>query len=33
MKAFADNISKFDENGRQFFKWVENTVGKEEIAR
>ena len=24
---------KFDENGRKFPKWVENTVGKGEIAR
>ena len=24
---------KFDENGRKFSKWVENTVGKGEIAR
>ena len=23
---------QFDENGRQFSKWVENTVGKGEIA-
>ena len=27
----ADNL-KFDENRRKFSKWVENTVGKEEIA-
>ena len=32
MKEFADDNSKFDENGRQFFKQVENTVGKREIA-
>ena len=25
-------IFKSDENGRQFFKWVENTLGKGEIA-
>ena len=31
LKGFADN--KFDENGRKFPKWVENTVGKGEIAR
>ena len=28
----ANNNSKFDENGRKFCKWVENTVGKGEIA-
>ena len=33
MKEFADNIFKFDENGREFSKQVENTVGKGEIAR
>ena len=38
MKEFADNYFKFDENGRKFFKWVENTMGQgdmgqEEIAR
>ena len=27
-----DNF-KFDENGRKFSKWLENTVGKGEIAR
>ena len=27
-----DNF-KFDENSRKFSKWVENTVGKGEIAR
>ena len=32
-KAFTDNNFKFDENKRKFFKWVENTVGKGEIAR
>ena len=32
MKEFADDNSKFAENGRQFFKRVENTVGKREIA-
>ena len=26
-------ISNFDENGRKLSKWVENTVGKGEIAR
>ena len=33
MKEFADDNFKFDENGRKFFKQVENTVGKGEIAR
>ena len=33
MKEFADNNSKFDENGRMFSRRVENTVGKGEIAR
>ena len=33
MKYFPDNNSKFDENGRKFLNWVENTVGKGEIAR
>ena len=33
MKEFADNIFKFDENGRKLSKQVENTVGKGEIAR
>ena len=28
----SDNSFKFDENGRKFSKWVENTVGKGEIA-
>ena len=32
MKEFADNNSKFDENGRKFSKWLENTVGKGEIV-
>ena len=32
MKEFADDNFKFDENGRKFSKWVENTVGKGEIA-
>ena len=26
-EEYADDNSKFDENGRKFFKWVENTVG------
>ena len=29
---FADENFKFDANGRKFSKWVENTVGKGEIA-
>ena len=33
MKESADDIFKFDENDRKFSKWVENTVGKGEIAR
>ena len=33
LKALADVNFKFDENGRKFSKWVENTVGKGEIAR
>ena len=32
LKEFADNNFKFDENGRKFPKWVENSVGKGEIA-
>ena len=32
LKEFADNNFKFDVNGRKLSKWVENTVGKEEIA-
>ena len=33
LKEFADSNFNFDENGRKFFKQVENTVGKREIAR
>ena len=33
LKEFADDNFKFDENGRQLSKQVENTVGKWEIAR
>ena len=33
VKEFADENLKFDENGRKFSNWVENTVGKAEIAR
>ena len=32
LKEFADNNFKSDENGRKFLRWVENTVGKGEIA-
>ena len=32
MKEFADDNFEFDENGRKFSKWVENTVGKGENA-
>ena len=32
LKEFADDDSKFDENGRKLLKQVENTVGKGEIA-
>ena len=33
LKEFADDDFKFHENGRKISKWVENTVGKGEIAR
>ena len=33
LKKIADNNLNFHENGRQFFKQVEKTVGKGEIAR
>ena len=33
LKKCADDNFTFDENGRKLSKWVENTVGKEEIAR
>ena len=33
LKESADDNFKFDESGRMFSKWVENTVGKGEIAR
>ena len=33
LKEVADDNFRFDENGRKFSKWVENTVGKGEIAR
>ena len=32
MKEFPNDNSKFDDNGRKFSKWVENTVRKGEIA-
>ena len=32
LKEFADNNFRFEENGRKFFRWVENIVGKREIA-
>ena len=31
LKEFAVDNFRFDEYGRKFMKWVENTVGKEEI--
>ena len=33
LKEFAEDNFRFDENGGKFFKWVENTVEKGEIAR
>ena len=33
LKEFADNNFKLDENGGKFFKRVENTEGKGEVAR
>ena len=32
MNEFADDNSKFNVNGTKLSKWVENTVGKGEIA-
>ena len=32
MKGFADDNLKSDENNRKFSKWMENTVGRGEIA-
>ena len=32
LKEFADDSSKFDENGRKLSNWVENTEGKGEIV-
>ena len=33
LKEYADDNFEFDEKGRMSSKWVENTVGKGEIAR
>ena len=33
LEMFADDNFKFDENGRKFSEWVENTERKGEIAR
>ena len=33
LKDLTDDNFKFDENARKFFKRVENTAGKGEIAR
>ena len=33
LKEFADDNFKFNENGRKISRWVENSVGKAEIAR
>ena len=32
LKEIADKHFKFDENGRKFSNWVQNTVGKQRIA-
>ena len=32
LKSLQTTIFQFDENGRKLFKWIENTVGKGEIA-
>ena len=32
LRGFADDNFKFDENDRKFYRWLENTVGKGEIA-
>ena len=32
-EKFADDNFKLNENGRKFSRWIENTVGKGEIAR
>ena len=33
MKEIAYDFFKIEENGKKFSNWVENTVGKGEIAR
>ena len=33
LKEFEDGNLKLDDKGRNFSRWVENTVGKREIAR
>ena len=33
MKEFADDNFMLDKNGKRFSKWIENNVGKGEIAR
>ena len=33
IEEFADDNFQVDENGRKFSRWIENTVGKGEIAR
>ena len=33
LKELADDDFNFEEIGRKFSKWLENTVGKGEIAR
>ena len=33
LKEFADDNFRFDKNGKKLSKWVENAVGKGEIAR
>ena len=33
VKASADDNIKFNENGRKFAEWVENTMGKGDVAR
>ena len=32
LKEFAENNFEFEENGRKLSEWVENTVGKGQIA-
>ena len=32
LKEFADDNLRFDKNGKKLSKWLENTVGKGEIA-